>query len=94
MRCQRRRTTRRRAAAGRNQTAAPGDLGRAEQLLGGLGAMAIKVWLGDCRLMRVPCPVVSRWVKFMSFPVTCSKWLSLYYLPISKVFDMLIFSRP
>ena len=80
MRCQRRRTTRRRAAAGRNQTAAPGDLGRAEQLLGGLGAMAIKVWLGDCRLMRVPCPVVSRRGKFVSFPVTCSTWLSLYSL--------------
>lgn len=42
---QRRRTTRSRAAAGRNQTAVPGDLGRAEQLLGGLWAMGIKAGL-------------------------------------------------
>jgi len=41
---QRKRTTRKRAAAGRNQTAVPGDLGRAE-LFGGLWAMAIKAGL-------------------------------------------------
>ena len=36
---QRRRTRRRRAAAGRNHTAVPGDLGRTERLLRGLVAI-------------------------------------------------------
>ena len=48
---QRRSTRRRRAAAGRNQTAVPGDLGRAEKLLGGL--VAIKLGLVTTALIRV-----------------------------------------
>jgi hypothetical protein len=48
---QRRRTRTRRAAAGRNQTAVPGDLGRAEKLLRGL--VAIKCCL--VTLLLDPC---------------------------------------
>jgi hypothetical protein len=48
---QRRSTRRRRAAAGRNQTAVPGDLGRAEKLLRGL--VAIKLGLVTTALIRV-----------------------------------------
>lgn len=50
---QRRRTRRRRAAAGRNQTAVPGDLGRAEKLLRDL--VAIKATKVVWRLLLDPC---------------------------------------